>query len=133
MQLLIIKNELISIVLNLLIRMDYLLQLLTHLLLFSMALQRNILDLTEDYNIQTSRLKDGIKQILQERDSNFDDNQFEKSWKHCYGDERCSIVRGRGSRLIDISKIPEHEKLVNVVHFWTREVIYHFIEFNQSV
>jgi hypothetical protein len=68
-----------------------------------------------------------------ERGSNFDDHKFETAWKDCYGDERCSIVHGRGSRLIDISRVPEHEELVNTVHFWAREVIYNFIERNQSV
>jgi hypothetical protein len=94
---------------------------------------RNILGIPEKYDVKTSSLKYGIKEILMVRDSNFDNDKFEKAWKDCYGDERCSIVHGRGSRLIDISKIPEHEKLVNMVHFWTREVIYDFIERNQSV
>ena len=94
---------------------------------------RNILGISEKENVITSDLKKGIKQILIDSDSNFDNDKFEMAWKDCYGDERCSIVHGRGSRLIDISKVPEHDKIVKTVHFWTREVIYYFIEHNQSV
>jgi len=94
---------------------------------------RDVLGIPEKDDVKTSSLKKGIKEILMERDSNFDDDKFEKAWRDCYADERCSIVHGRGSRLIDISKTPEHEKLVNTVHFWTREVVYYFIERNQSV
>jgi hypothetical protein len=94
---------------------------------------RNILGIPEQENVKTRDLKNGIKQILLDRDSNFDTDKFEKAWQDCYVDERCSIVHGRGSRLVDISKIPEHDKLVNTIHSWTREVVYHFIEHNQSV
>ena len=94
---------------------------------------RNILDIPEKDEVRTSALKNGIKRILMENDSKFDNDKFEKAWTDCYGDERCSMVHGHGSRLIDITKTSEHEKLVNIVHFWTREVIYYFIERNQSV
>jgi len=94
---------------------------------------RNNLGIPQKENVITSSLKNGIKDILMHRDSKFDNGKFEKAWQDCYGDERCSIAHGRGSRLIDISKLPEHEQLVNTVHFWTREVIYDFIERNQSV
>lgn len=94
---------------------------------------RNVLGIPENENIKTFDLKEGIKKILREKDSNYDDEKFEKAWRDCYVDERCSIVHGRGSRLVDISKIPEHDELVDIVHFWTREVVYYFIDQNQPV
>ena len=94
---------------------------------------RNILGISEKENVITPELKGGIKKILVEKDPNFGNDKFEEAWKDCYGDERCSIVHGHGSRLIDISKIAEHEKIVNTVHFWTREVIYYFIERNRVI
>jgi hypothetical protein len=48
-------------------------------------------------------------------------------WKDFYIDERCSIARGSGSKLVDAGAYSEHEKLVCKVGYWTRSVLYHYI------
>ena len=45
---------------------------------------------------------------------------------------RCSIAHGLGSKLIDVGQPVEHEKIVNMVHSWTRAVVYDFISSNQN-
>jgi hypothetical protein len=83
--------------------------------------------LKKDY-VDTKDLKMKIKDILQQRDSKFDELMFEDHWKNSYSDERCSIAHGKGSKLIDPRMSAEYEKLVNIVGYWAREVIYHYID-----
>lgn len=91
-----------------------------------------IRDLSSSQYISTSILKEETKAILRKRNSQFDDNKFDKDWTECYADERCSIAHGHGSKLIDVSKSSEYDKMVNTVSHWTRTVIYHFIHTNQT-
>jgi hypothetical protein len=83
--------------------------------------------LKKDY-VDSKDLKMKIKDILQQRDSKFDELMFEDHWKNSYSDERCSIAHGKGSKLIDPRMSAEYEKLVNIVGYWAREVIYHYID-----
>lgn len=78
--------------------------------------------------VETNDLKKQIKDVLKQRDINFDEPAFEIDWQKSYSDERCSIAHGRGSKLIDPRTSIEHDKFVNMIAYWTREVIYHYIE-----
>lgn len=82
-----------------------------------------IRDISGTEHVITSTLKKGIKSILAKKASNFDEKKFEEDWEKCYAEERCSIAHGRGSRLIDMRKSTEYEKITNTVHAWTRAVL----------
>lgn len=84
-----------------------------------------------DY-VSTNTLKEQTKLILKKRNSKFDESRFDKEWNECYADERCSISHGRGSKLVDVSKSNEYQKMVSTVGHWTREVVYFFIDNNQG-
>ena len=83
--------------------------------------------LNKDY-VDTKDLKMKIRDVLEQRDSKFDELMFEEHWKNSYSDERCSIAHGKGSKLIDPRMSAEYEKLVNIVGYWTREIIYYYID-----
>lgn len=78
--------------------------------------------------IETWELKQSIKDVLRQRTGKFDESQFDKDWASVYSDERCSISHGKGNRLIDIRTLEEHQKIVNAVGGWAREMIYYFID-----
>jgi hypothetical protein len=81
-----------------------------------------------DGHVYTSDLKNSIKDVLRQRTSNFDETQFEKDWDSFYSDERCSISHGKGSKLVNVRTLGEHEKIVNTVGGWAREMIYYYID-----
>jgi hypothetical protein len=78
--------------------------------------------------VETSDLKKHVRDVLKQRDSKFNESTFEIDWQNSYPEERCAIAHGRGSKLIDPRTSIEHNRLVNTVAFWTREVIYHYID-----
>jgi hypothetical protein len=60
--------------------------------------------------VPTQFLKEKIRLVLMNRNTaTFDGIKFYKQWKECYADERCSIVHGRGSKLIDPRTIYEYD------------------------
>lgn len=81
----------------------------------------------EDY-VSTSVLQEKIKLILRDRNPTFDEAEFDEEWKKCYPEERCSIVHGKGSKLIDPRTIHEYDKMTNIIGYWNREVIYYYID-----
>lgn len=89
---------------------------------------RELLNKNPSEDVKTAKLRDKIKDILRHTNSNFNELQFDKNWKSFYSDERCSISHGKGSKLIDIRTLTEHERIVNTVGGWAREVIYYFID-----
>ena len=86
--------------------------------------------LSNNTHVSTNTLKEQTKSILQKRNSKFDENKFNTEWEECYADERCSIAHGHASKLVDVSKANEYERMVSIVGGWTREVIYYFIDSN---
>jgi hypothetical protein len=92
------------------------------------VLVRNLLGKKEKGEVGTAQLKNKIKDVLKEINTSFNENQFEKDWKDSYSDERCSIAHGLGSKLIDIRTTSEHDKVVNMVGGWARQVVYYFID-----
>jgi hypothetical protein len=95
------------------------------------VLIRDLSNLSNKAHVPTSMLREQTKLILRKRNSQFDENKFYREWEECYANERCSIAHGHGSKLIDVSKSNEYETMVSTVGFWTREVIYYFINANQ--
>jgi len=64
----------------------------------------------QDY-IDTQTFKNELKSKLKKQNTSFDELGFEYMWKNCYADERCSIARGRGSKLVDIRNPFEYDNL----------------------
>jgi hypothetical protein len=59
-------------------------------------------ELTKKDEVSTQLLKEKIKLMLLDRNkSTFDEATFDKQWRECYANERCSIAHGRGSKLVD--------------------------------
>jgi hypothetical protein len=82
----------------------------------------------EDY-VSTNVLQEKIKLIIKDRDpTTFNESEFDEEWKKCYPEERCSIVHGKGSKLIDPKTIHEYDKMTSRVGYWAREVIYYYID-----
>ncbi|MGB7664884.1 MAG: hypothetical protein WBL67_19295 [Nitrososphaeraceae archaeon] len=80
-------------------------------------------------DVSTDFLEKKIELILQSRNSTtFDEAKYRDQWKKCYADERCSIAHGRGSKLVDSKTLGEYDEIVNIVHYWNREVIYYYID-----
>jgi hypothetical protein len=80
-------------------------------------------------HVYTSDLKDYIKLVLRKRDpTRFDESTFDTQWDEYYVDERCSIAHGRGSKLIDPRTVSEYDKMTSRIGYWTREVIYYYID-----
>lgn len=67
--------------------------------------------------INTSDLKQKIKEILRQADSKFSESEFDNNWKDFYVDKRCSIAHGTGSKLVDVRTYSEYEKIVNKVGY----------------
>ena len=42
------------------------------------------------------------KEIVRRADATFSETEFDNNWKDFYVDERCSIARGSGSKLVDV-------------------------------
>ena len=81
-----------------------------------------------DY-VSTTVLQEKIKTILRDRNpTTFDESKFDKEWQKCYPEERCSIVHGKGSKLIDPRTIFEYDAMSSDIGYWTREVIYYYID-----
>ncbi len=78
--------------------------------------------------VSTSDLKQKIKEILRQSDATFSETVFDNNWKDFYIDERCSIVHGSGSKLVDVRTYSAYEKIANTVGYWTRSVLYHYID-----
>src|SRR5215210_7238938 len=78
--------------------------------------------------VSTSDLKQKIKEILRGTDATFSETVFDNNWKDFYIDERCSIVHGSGSKLVDVRTYSEYEKIARKVGYWTRSVLYHYID-----
>jgi hypothetical protein len=66
--------------------------------------------------------------MYRQTDNKFDESEFDKDWKDCYSDERCSIAHGKGSKLVDIRTSAEYDKIVNMVGGWARDIIYCYID-----
>ena len=79
-------------------------------------------------HVSTSDLKQKIKEILRRTDATFAETVFDNNWKDFYIDERCSIVHGWGSKLVDVRTYSEYEKIAREVGYWTRSVLYHYID-----
>lgn len=77
--------------------------------------------------ILTSDLKQKIKEILRQTDTKFSETEFDNNWKDFYVDERCCIVHGAGSKLVDVKTYSEYEKIVNKVGYWVRSILYYYI------
>jgi hypothetical protein len=91
-------------------------------------------ELPKNEKVITDFLKEKIKLILKDRDPNiFDETKFYDQWKEYYIDERCSIVHGKGSKLIDPRTIHEYDEMNRRIGYWAREVIYYYIDKSQSL
>jgi hypothetical protein len=87
----------------------------------------------EDY-VSTNILQEKIKLILRNRSPTpFNEKKFDEEWKKCYPEERCSIVHGKGSKLIDPKTIHEYDKMTSRIGYWGREVIYYYIDNFQNL
>jgi hypothetical protein len=85
-------------------------------------------------HVYTHDIRDYIKLVLRNRDPTiFNESEFENQWKEYYIDERCSIAHGRGSKLIDPRTIPEYDEMTRTISYWTREVIYYYIDNFQNL
>jgi transaldolase len=91
------------------------------------VLARDLLNKNPGDDVRTPELKYSIRDIYQQIDSRFDKSQFDKDWKNCYSDERCSISHGRGSKLVDPRTSVEYDKIVNMVGGWARDMVYYYI------
>lgn len=91
-----------------------------------------IRELSNNSYVSTNTLKEKTKSILQNRNGKFDENKFNREWEECYADERCSIAHGHASKLVNVSKSNEYERMVSIVGSWTREVLYYFINKYQA-
>jgi hypothetical protein len=89
---------------------------------------RDLLNRNPNDDVYTSEIRNKIKDIFRQANSRFDESQFDQDWKSFYSAERCSISHGKGSKLIDVRTLAEHEKIVNTVGSWAREVIYYYID-----
>ncbi|HEY6755748.1 MAG TPA: hypothetical protein VI037_00005 [Nitrososphaera sp.] len=79
-------------------------------------------------HVSTSDLKQKIKEILRQTGATFSETEFDNNWEDFYVDERCSIAHGLGSKLVDVRTYSEYEKISSKVSYWTRSVLYHYID-----
>jgi hypothetical protein len=84
--------------------------------------------LLERNHVLTSDLKQKIKEILRQTGATFSETEFDNNWEDFYADERCSIAHGLGSKLVNARTYSEYEKLASKVSYWTRSVLYHYID-----
>lgn len=86
-------------------------------------------DLSRNDYVSAPFMQEKIKVILRNRSlTPFDEKEFDDEWKKCYPEERCSIAHGKGSKLIDPRTIHEYDKMTRRIGYWTREVIYYYID-----
>ena len=79
-------------------------------------------------HVSTSDLKQTIKEILRQTDAKFSETEFDNNCKDFYVDERCSIAHVSVSKLIDVRTYSEYEKIASKVGYWTRSILYHYID-----
>ena len=79
-------------------------------------------------HVSTSDLKQKIKEILRQTGTTFSETEFDNNWEDFYVDERCSIAHGLGSKLVDVRTYSEYEEISSKVSYWTRSVLYHYID-----
>jgi hypothetical protein len=86
-------------------------------------------ELLKDDKDSTKFLKEKIELVLLDRNlTAFNIAKFCQQWEDSYAEERCSIAHGRGSKLIDPRTIHEYDEITNRVNYWTREVIYYYVD-----
>jgi hypothetical protein len=86
-------------------------------------------ELPKNEKVITSFLKAKINLILEERDPKiFEKTTFDDLWNEYYIEERCSIVHGKGSKLIDPRTVRKYDEMTSKIGYWAREVIYYYID-----